>query len=187
MPYRLPSMQNQNVFHQNAFHGIIPPVSQGTALRGAIRTDLGSSMAPRNYAMHPGSYVGSAYPPVPGLQYPVAYPGGGTVSHQPMGSSPSSLTPSVVSGPPGANLFIYHIPQEFGDPELANAFQEFGEVLSSKVFVDKLTGVSKCFGFVSYDTPSAAQDAINVMNGCQLSGKKLKVQLKRDNKQKKPY
>lgn len=42
-------------------------------------------------------------------------------------------------------------------------------------------------GFVSYDTPEAAQAAINVMNGFQLSGKRLKVQLKRDTKQSKPY
>lgn len=42
-------------------------------------------------------------------------------------------------------------------------------------------------GFVSFDSPVAAQNAINVMNGFQLGGKKLKVQLKRDNKQNKPY
>lgn len=42
-------------------------------------------------------------------------------------------------------------------------------------------------GFVSYDSPEAAQSAITVMNGYQLSGKKLKVQLKRDNKQNKSY
>ncbi|XP_020108845.1 RNA-binding protein BRN1-like isoform X4 [Ananas comosus] len=93
----------------------------------------------------------------------------------------------AMPGPPGANLFIYHIPQEFGDQELADAFQGFGRVLSAKVFVDKATGISKCFGFVSYDSPTAAQAAINVMNGSQLGGKKLKVQLKRDNKQSKPF
>ncbi|XP_066353722.1 RNA-binding protein BRN1-like isoform X2 [Miscanthus floridulus] len=55
-------------------------------------------------------------------------------------------------------------------------------------FVDKATGVSKCFGFVSYDSPASAQAAINRMNGYQLGGKKLKVQLKRENnKHSKPY
>ncbi|KAJ8748404.1 hypothetical protein K2173_003041 [Erythroxylum novogranatense] len=204
MPYRLPAMQNQPAFHQPAFHGMIPPINQGNSVRGAMRPDLVQTMAPRNYAVPSASYVGSAYPNVAGLQYPVTYPGR-IMSHHSLSSSPSSAPPAVASvspaassgagtssagqieGPPGANLFIYHIPQEFGDQELSNAFQSFGKVLSAKVFVDKATGVSKCFGFVSYDSPAAAQTAIGVMNGYQLGGKKLKVQLKRDNKQSKPY
>ncbi|KAB1222069.1 CUGBP Elav-like family member 1 [Morella rubra] len=103
------------------------------------------------------------------------------------GSALRGISPDLGPSPPGANLFIYHIPQDFGDEELANAFQPFGRVLSAKVFVDKATGVSKCFGFVSYDSPEAAQSAISMMNGFQLGGKKLKVQLKRDNKESKPY
>ncbi|GKV12038.1 hypothetical protein SLEP1_g23242 [Rubroshorea leprosula] len=197
MQYRLPPLQNQH-----AFHNMIPQLNQGSALRG-ITHDLAANMGPRSYAMPPASYVGSAYPAVPGLQYPMTYPGG-MMGHRPLSSpgsvappnanSSSSVSPSAgsisgsqVEGPLGANLFIYHIPQEFGDQELANAFQSFGRVLSAKVFVDKATGVSKCFGFVSYDSPTAAQTAISMMNGFQLGGKKLKVQLKRDNKQNKPY
>ncbi|XP_057965890.1 RNA-binding protein BRN1 [Malania oleifera] len=198
MQYRLPPMQNQP-----AFHNMVPTINQGNALRG-MAPDISPGMAPRSYAISSGSYMGSAYPAVPGLQYPMAYPGG-MMSHRPLSGSPGSVPPAVTNsnsgtssgassssgsqaeGPPGANLFIYHIPQEFGDQELANAFQAFGRVLSAKVFVDKATGVSKCFGFVSYDSPAAAQSAISVMNGCQLGGKKLKVQLKRDNKQNKPY
>lgn len=90
-----------------------------------------------------------------------------------------------MEGPDGANLFIYHLPAEFTDPDLAQAFSPFGHVLSSKVFIDKQTNLSKCFGFVSYDNPLSAQAAIQSMNGFQIGTKRLKVQLKRS--KDKPY
>ncbi|XP_076329173.1 CUGBP Elav-like family member 2 isoform X4 [Tachypleus tridentatus] len=91
-----------------------------------------------------------------------------------------------VEGPEGANLFIYHLPQEFTDNDLAQIFLPFGNVISVKVFIDKQTNLSKCFGFVSYDSPVSAQTAIQAMNGYQIGTKRLKVQLKRSKESNKP-
>uniref|UniRef100_A0A8C7GAH0 CUGBP Elav-like family member 2 n=1 Tax=Oncorhynchus kisutch TaxID=8019 RepID=A0A8C7GAH0_ONCKI len=94
---------------------------------------------------------------------------------------------SQKEGPEGANLFIYHLPQEFGDQDVLQMFMPFGNVVSAKVFIDKQTNLSKCFGFVSYDNPVSAQAAIQAMNGFQIGMKRLKVQLKRSKNDSKPY
>jgi CUG-BP- and ETR3-like factor len=90
-------------------------------------------------------------------------------------------------GPDGANLFIYHLPQEFTDTDLLQTFTPFGNIVSAKVFIDKQTNLSKCFGFVSYDNPVSALAAIQAMNGFQVGTKRLKVQLKRSKDAFKPY
>ncbi|EGD72299.1 napor protein short isoform [Salpingoeca rosetta] len=108
------------------------------------------------------------------------YPGAG-FGQQPYAQAPygGAARAPQKEGPPNSNLFIYHLPQELNDHSLAATFMSFGNVISSKVFVDKYTGQSKCFGFVSYDNPQSAQAAIQAMNGFQIGGKRLKVQLKR--------
>ena len=54
--------------------------------------------------------------------------------------------PRPREGPAGANLFVYHLPHDLTDADLATAFNPFGNVVSAKVYVDRNTGESKGFG-----------------------------------------
>jgi RNA recognition motif-containing protein len=44
---------------------------------------------------------------------------------------------------------------------------------------DKSTGLSKGFGFVSFDNLTSANQAIAAMNGFEINGKRLKVEVKK--------
>jgi RNA recognition motif-containing protein len=83
-------------------------------------------------------------------------------------------------GPEGCNLFVFHIPNEITNLDLFNYFSPYGNVISARIMVDTGTGRSRGFGFVSYEKPSSATQAIEKMNGLQLGKKRLKVQLKKD-------
>jgi hypothetical protein len=141
------------------------------------------------YGTHPDVYTtpGSPLPPRAQAQMPI-YPPMGPGNMRAMGpygqyypaSSPGPPIQTTASnkGPDGANLFIFHIPNHFTNLDMYQLFSPYGNLLSVRIMVEKDTGRSRGFGFVSYDSPESAATAIKELNGFAVGNKRLKVQHK---------
>lgn len=67
------------------------------------------------------------------------------------------------------------LPYETTAQDLTNAFSKFGAVSDAVVIMDKMTGRSKGFGFVTLDDDAAAETAIAEMNGSAMGTRKIIV------------
>lgn len=196
---QMQQMQQHYMQQVQAFGTQANGIGSGSVLPGST-SPTNSFMYYNPYALSgamPYGYNGSMYEtmgaPNPAYSESIGHSGSSDVM---TGADAAALTSSLagidinanaggtrsttqLEGPPGANLFIYHLPHDLTDADLATAFAPFGTVISAKVYMDKLTGESKGFGFVSYDASEAADNAIASMNGFQIGSKRLKVQHKR--------
>ncbi|KAL8167254.1 hypothetical protein V2J09_008753 [Rumex salicifolius] len=62
------------------------------------------------------------------------------------------------------------------DRALKEAFEKFGHLVEAKVVLDKGSGRSRGFGFVSFDEKRAMEEAIEAMNGMDLDGRSITVE-----------
>ncbi len=72
-------------------------------------------------------------------------------------------------------LFVGGLAWGTDDAGLRQAFEQYGSVTEAKVVMDRDTGRSKGFGFVSYTEDSAADEAKRAMNGAELGGRTIRV------------
>jgi RNA recognition motif-containing protein len=85
------------------------------------------------------------------------------------------------------NIFVAKLNFDTREPELQDAFEEYGDVDSVKIIMDKFTGKSKGFGFVEMPNDEEGLNAINGLNDCELDGrtivvKKAEPRERRDNR-----
>jgi RNA recognition motif-containing protein len=73
------------------------------------------------------------------------------------------------------NLYIGNMEASTTDDDLNTAFAAYGAVGAVTIIKDKVTGVSRGFGFVEMSDDKGAQEAILGLNGSQLGGKAITV------------
>ena len=83
-------------------------------------------------------------------------------------------------------LFVGGLSWGTDDAALQSAFSQFGEITDAKVITDRDTGRSRGFGFVTFADPSAADKAINEMDGTELDGRSIRVNEAQERKPKGP-
>ncbi|MBP6023338.1 RNA recognition motif domain-containing protein [Ferruginibacter sp.] len=73
------------------------------------------------------------------------------------------------------NIYVSNLSFNVQDEDLQGFFDEYGEVTSAKVIMDKESGRSKGFGFVEMSDDAAAKKAIAELDGSTADGRTIKV------------
>ena len=87
--------------------------------------------------------------------------------------SVASKSRRVDFGP--TKLFVGGLSPSTTAADLRTFFSRFGELADVVVIPNRSTGQSRGFGFVSYQSSAAAEEAIKEMNGIELDGQPLRV------------
>ena len=72
-------------------------------------------------------------------------------------------------------LFVGNLSFDTTENDLQDAFAAHGTVTETNLMMDRTTGRPRGFGFVTMNSPEEAQKAIAALNGSQLGGRALTV------------
>lgn len=73
------------------------------------------------------------------------------------------------------NIYVGNLSYRLEEEDLKSAFEEYGEVTSVRIIIDRETGRSKGFGFVEMSDDAAGNTAVEALEGSELEGRSLRV------------
>ena len=74
-------------------------------------------------------------------------------------------------------LFVGNLSFNTTENDLQDAFAAHGTVVETNLMTDRMTGRARGFGFVTMSSPEEAQKAIEALNGAQMDGRALTVNI----------
>jgi RNA recognition motif-containing protein len=73
------------------------------------------------------------------------------------------------------NIYVGNLDFKVNENDLKEIFEEYGTVSSSNIIIDKYSGKSKGFGFVTMEDMAEASNAIKELNGATLENREMVV------------
>ncbi|HOW82297.1 MAG TPA: RNA-binding protein [Spirochaetota bacterium] len=73
------------------------------------------------------------------------------------------------------NIYAGNLSYKMTDEDLKQLFSPYGSVSESKIVIDRETGRSKGFGFVEMPNQAEGDEAIKQLNGKEIDGRNIKV------------
>jgi RNA recognition motif-containing protein len=71
-------------------------------------------------------------------------------------------------------IYVGNLPFSVDEQELHQMFEQFGEIESANLIIDRASGRSKGFGFVAFKDKGAMSKALS-LNDTEINGRKLRV------------
>ena len=82
------------------------------------------------------------------------------------------------------NIYVSNLSFNVQDEDLREYFEEYGEVTSAKIIMDKFTNRSRGFGFVEMPDEASGQKAIKELDGGIVEGRAISVTVARPREEK---
>ena len=84
------------------------------------------------------------------------------------------------------NIYVGNLPFSTSENDLAELFSEYGQVVSTKIITDRMSGKSRGFGFVEMENDDEAKAAIEALDQKEFQNRTLKVNEARPREERPP-